>query len=84
MGMEFDVAVIQKMTEELLASAINTFGLYNVSYELSFDCDEHGLPEPRIHVYEDYWGVPDGERLGHAVFENNVVVVSKTKYGSIW
>ncbi len=70
---------LEKMTHDLLGEAVTEFGLFAVRYELTFHNDEEE-PDPKVIVYDNDWGVPDGECLGWAVFKDGKIVVERTEY----
>ena len=73
---------LEKMTHELLARAVTEFGLFAVRYEITFHNDEEE-PDPVVAVYENIWGVPDGECLGWLNFNNDgVLEFKRTDYAS--
>lgn len=73
---------LEKMTHELLARAVTEFGLFTVRYEITFHNDEEE-PDPVVAVYENLWGVPDGECLGWVKFnDDGVLEFKRTDYAS--
>jgi hypothetical protein len=73
---------LEKMTYDLLARAVTEFGLFAVRYEITFHNDEEE-PDPVVAVYEDIWGVPDGECLGWVKFnDDGVLEFKRTDYAS--
>jgi hypothetical protein len=73
---------LEKMTHELLARAVTEFGLFAVRYEITFHNDEEE-PDPVVAVYENSWGVPDGECLGWVKFnDDGVLEFKRTTYAS--
>jgi hypothetical protein len=67
---------LERMTHELLARAVNEFGLFAVRYEITFHNDEEE-PDPIVFAYENYWGVPDGSCLGWVKFDDEGVLEFK-------
>ena len=70
------MGALEKMTNELLGQAVTEFGLFDVRYEITFRGDEEE-PHPQVVVYEDLWGIPDGDCLAWFYFNEKGAVEFK-------